>query len=175
MFQNEIVGSPLCPRSLAFQVQLLRRNVKRLRGGLVPEAHRLMYHSTLGWRVMKKKRRTSRQSLGQARNGAPKLSAHSPGSLSSKHGTYTTFQARFWHWLSGKKTFKLFLFPLGSKAADTFLAFLYLLGSGPKTVNTKQWPQISTWVCFPPASLPSSRWRAAELCCDPDVGPREFD
>ena len=32
-----------------------RINVKRFRGGLVFEAHRLLYHSTLGLRVIKKK------------------------------------------------------------------------------------------------------------------------
>ena len=37
--------------------QLLRRNVKRFRGGLVFEAHRLLYHSTLGLRVIKKKQK----------------------------------------------------------------------------------------------------------------------
>jgi len=31
-------------------------NVKRFRGGLVFKAHRLVYHSTLGWRVIKKKK-----------------------------------------------------------------------------------------------------------------------
>ena len=31
------------------------RNVKRFRGGLVFKAHRLVYHSTLGWRIIKKK------------------------------------------------------------------------------------------------------------------------
>ena len=30
--------------------------MKRFRGGLVFKAHRLVYHSTLGWRVIKKKR-----------------------------------------------------------------------------------------------------------------------
>ena len=35
--------------------ELLRTNVKRFRGGLVFKAHRLVYHSTLGWRVIKKK------------------------------------------------------------------------------------------------------------------------
>jgi len=35
----------------------LRRNVKRFRGGLVFKAHRLLYHSTLGLRVIKKKKR----------------------------------------------------------------------------------------------------------------------
>jgi len=37
-------------------IQLLRRNVKRFRGGLIFKAHRLVYHSTLGWRVIKKKK-----------------------------------------------------------------------------------------------------------------------
>ena len=35
--------------------KLLHRNVKRFRGGLVFKAHRLLYHSTLGVRVIKKK------------------------------------------------------------------------------------------------------------------------
>jgi len=38
-------------------VVVIRRNVKRFRGGLVFEAHRLLYHSTLGLRVMKKKKK----------------------------------------------------------------------------------------------------------------------
>jgi len=33
-------------------------NVKRFRGGLVFKAHRLLYHSTLGVRVIKKKKST---------------------------------------------------------------------------------------------------------------------
>ena len=37
--------------------QLLHRNVKRFQGGLESKAHRLLYHSTLGSRVIKKKRR----------------------------------------------------------------------------------------------------------------------
>ena len=36
--------------------QLLRRNVKRFRGGLVSKAHALVYHLTLGSRLMKKKK-----------------------------------------------------------------------------------------------------------------------
>ena len=36
---------------------LLSRNVKRFRGGLVVKAHGLLYHSTLGLRVIKKKKR----------------------------------------------------------------------------------------------------------------------
>jgi hypothetical protein len=31
--------------------------VKRFRGGLVGKAHRLLYHSTLGWRVIKKRKK----------------------------------------------------------------------------------------------------------------------
>ena len=34
---------------------LLRRNVKLFRGGLTFKAHRLVHHSTLGWRLIKKK------------------------------------------------------------------------------------------------------------------------
>ena len=37
--------------------QLLHRNVQRFRGGLAFKAHRRLYHSTLGWRVIKKKKR----------------------------------------------------------------------------------------------------------------------
>jgi len=42
---------------LGFGLELLRRNVKRFRGGLVFKAHRLVYHSTLGWRVIKQKKK----------------------------------------------------------------------------------------------------------------------
>ena len=41
---------------LRLRVQLLRRNVNRFRGGLVFEARRLVYHSTLGLRVIQKKK-----------------------------------------------------------------------------------------------------------------------
>ena len=39
--------------------ELLHRNVQRLRGGLVFKAHRLLYHSTLGFRVITKKKGAS--------------------------------------------------------------------------------------------------------------------
>jgi len=38
---------------------LLHRNVKRFRGGLAFKAHRLLYQSTLGLRVIKKKKTCS--------------------------------------------------------------------------------------------------------------------
>ena len=38
----------------------VHRNVKRFRGGLVFKAHRLVYHSTLGLRVIKKKKKIGR-------------------------------------------------------------------------------------------------------------------
>ena len=41
------------------------RIVKRFRGGLVFEAHRLVYHSTLGVRVIKKIRRFNVRGLGR--------------------------------------------------------------------------------------------------------------
>ena len=40
----------------ADRVSGVRRNVKQFRGGLVFKAHTLLYHSTLGWRVIKKKK-----------------------------------------------------------------------------------------------------------------------
>jgi len=40
---------------------VLHRNVKRFRGGLVFKAHRLLYHSTLGSRVVKKKKKVMRE------------------------------------------------------------------------------------------------------------------
>jgi len=40
--------------------KLLSRNVERSRGGLASKAHRLLYHPTLGSRVIKKKVRRRR-------------------------------------------------------------------------------------------------------------------
>ena len=45
----------LSPAVVGLAAQLLRINVKRFRGGLVVKAHRLVYHSTLGLGVIKKK------------------------------------------------------------------------------------------------------------------------
>ena len=45
------------PRStFSIQDQVLSRNVERFRGGLVSKAHRLLYDSTLGSRVIMEKR-----------------------------------------------------------------------------------------------------------------------
>jgi len=46
---------------------LLHRHVQRFRGGLVFKAHRLVYHSTLGLRVLKKKVGTSNMRESAAR------------------------------------------------------------------------------------------------------------
>jgi len=48
-------GTPFVLAAARYLGQLLYRNVKRFRGRLVCKAHRLVYHSTLGWRVIKKK------------------------------------------------------------------------------------------------------------------------
>ena len=42
------------------EIRVICRNVQRFRGGLVFKAHRLWYHSTLGWRVIKKKKERQR-------------------------------------------------------------------------------------------------------------------
>ena len=46
-----------------------RRNVQRFQGGLVFKAHRLLYHSTLGLSVIKKKRRSGVCSVGPGLSG----------------------------------------------------------------------------------------------------------
>ena len=45
-----------------------RRNVQRFRRGLLCEAHRRVYHSTLGWRVIKKYRKALARG-GRGRGG----------------------------------------------------------------------------------------------------------
>jgi len=45
--------------------------VNRFRGGLVFKAHRLVYHSTLGSRVIKKKKKKKKNCSGHAGAGEP--------------------------------------------------------------------------------------------------------
>jgi len=47
------------PAQLAWFGFIVHRNVKRFRGGLAIQAHRISYHSTLGSRGMKKKKTLS--------------------------------------------------------------------------------------------------------------------
>ena len=56
--QKSVSCSPLAGNRCGMGTwgQLLRKNVKRFRGGLVFKAHRLVYHSSPGWRVIKKKK-----------------------------------------------------------------------------------------------------------------------
>ena len=49
----------------------LHRNVQRFRGGLVLKAHRLLYHSTLGLRVVTKKKRKKKRKKG--RGAVPRI------------------------------------------------------------------------------------------------------
>ena len=55
------------------KVELLHRNVQRFRGGLVFKAHRRVHHSTLGWRVIKKRRRSD-----YIQGNTPKVSQSPP-------------------------------------------------------------------------------------------------
>ena len=50
------IGNLLVRIHLPIQEQLLRRNVEQFPEGLVFKAHRLVHHSTLGSRVIKKKK-----------------------------------------------------------------------------------------------------------------------
>ena len=56
-------------------LQLLSTNVERFRGGLVSKAQRLLYHSTLGLRVMKKNK--TKDCLGVAEAGVEFDAPHS--------------------------------------------------------------------------------------------------
>jgi len=71
---------------------LLRRNVKRFRGGLVFKAHRLVYHSTLGLRVIKKKKKKKkklpRPPLGPRRPARVALHPKSDVGHITTFGTY---------------------------------------------------------------------------------------
>ena len=77
--KSTVVFSPSSGRPLVFvdlpKEQLLRRNVKRFRGGLVLKVHRLLFHPTLGLRVIKKKKK------GQDVLPAVPLSANCGGGL----------------------------------------------------------------------------------------------
>ena len=44
------------------------QSVKRFRGGLVIKAHRRFNHSTLGWRVLKKKKKVEDAPVARARS-----------------------------------------------------------------------------------------------------------
>ena len=97
------------PRSAG---QLLRRNVKRFRGGLVFKAHSFVYHSTLGLRETEMRgRKWAIPWCLPARPSRSKYDAWGGGwadrpkrftALSSEHGTYKTVKARSWPWLCGQ-------------------------------------------------------------------------
>ena len=60
MYIQIYIYTYIVPSSVQFSIQdqLLRKIVKRLREGLVLKAHRLLYHSTLGSRVIHKWKKT---------------------------------------------------------------------------------------------------------------------
>ena len=91
--------------------QLLRRNVERFRGGLVSKAHRLLYRSTLGWSVIKKRRRTRSMSAPlpwsfTATNITSAVSLRTPFTA-VEQTTRTPVKARLWPWLVGKRPHNL--------------------------------------------------------------------
>jgi len=63
--------------------------VKRSRGGLVFKAHRLLYHSTLGLRVIKKKKRVeNREEERPSRFSEARFSGSAPGDLARGGGFF---------------------------------------------------------------------------------------
>ena len=105
------LGKILPPSQVSTSEHLLRRNVKRFRVGLVSKARRLVYHSTLGSRVIKKK-----EHRGQSAFNSELGRIHPPDKgkfparlsvyllyqelawcpLSSEYGTCKIVTARFW-------------------------------------------------------------------------------
>jgi len=121
---------------------------------VVFKAHRLLYHSTLGLRVKKKKKRVGGRggpvSVGgwpppspfthlrlQLRNLPPHLLLPKRSTvqcpLSSEYGTYKTVQARFWSWFSGGCHYTVSICSLFARkrftrtfhASGSFLLLLY--------------------------------------------------
>ena len=70
---------------------VLHRNVQRFRGGLVFKAHRILYHSTLGLRVIKKKKKKVTEPGGVALRMLTYLTR-----LSLECGTHKTVTSRIW-------------------------------------------------------------------------------
>jgi hypothetical protein len=61
ILSEDRIASPTASHLLSSGVhgsisELLGKHLKRFRGGLVFKAHILLYHSTLGWRVIKKRK-----------------------------------------------------------------------------------------------------------------------
>ena len=54
---GQVLGGLGVSPAVVYRMMLHRRNVKRFRAGLVCKAHRLVYHSTLGLGVIKKKKK----------------------------------------------------------------------------------------------------------------------
>jgi len=84
------------PHLVNSRAQLLSRNVNRFRGGLVFKAHRLVYHSTLGLRVIKKKKTLAGTRVGRAGQRTVCTRASREGDMPP-----TAFE-RIWHILVGR-------------------------------------------------------------------------
>ena len=79
--------------------QLLRRNVKRFRGGLVFKAHRLLFDSTLGSRVITKKKRRRTMPAGEASGKLRDASPSAPSSAIRVLGLgFEVWGFGFWVW-----------------------------------------------------------------------------
>ena len=61
-----LLASVLNLRQFSIEDQILRRNVKRFRDGLVFKEHRRVYHCTLGSRLTKKKKNKNLRQMSTA-------------------------------------------------------------------------------------------------------------
>jgi len=78
----------------SIQEQLLYRNVQRFREGLVFEAHRLLYQSTLDLGVIKKRREYQEQEGGDALSGQRSGRFLPPDPAGSGRRSYSPVLAR---------------------------------------------------------------------------------
>jgi len=62
---TSINSFPAVATEMSGSEHLLQRNVQKFQGGLVFKAHRLVYHSTPGLRIKKKRRRSARPSFSR--------------------------------------------------------------------------------------------------------------
>ena len=78
--------------------QQIRRNVERFRGWLVCEAHRLLFHATLGLRVLKKKKKEKKTEARSLATSVP------PSSMSAylRSPAWSAFQLQKLMTLQGK-------------------------------------------------------------------------
>jgi len=110
----------MAPTSTESPQSLLSRNVERFRGGLVFKADRLLYHPTLGSRVMKKKKK---HHLAARRWARAMLSMHRTGSVAS-FTEDTIFLGPRWLicWANGSNVYRVLTITQSFRSRRSFIS-----------------------------------------------------